>query len=132
MDGCGSRIRIGGHRLSLEGSWLVESLAVGGELVPPLDARPPLSLEVADRQVTGNSGVNRFTGSLASQKVFSALASTRMAGPEKLMAQEDIFLAHLESVEAVETSDSGILLLSDGLVVVALVPSGTGDAAPAS
>jgi len=50
-----------------------------------------------------------------------------MAGPGELMAQEAILLAHLGEVDSIESSGSGILLLSGGLVVVTLVPSGTVD-----
>jgi heat shock protein HslJ len=64
--------------------------------------------------------------------VFSTLVVTKMAGPEELMAQEGIFLAHLESADSIESSNSGILLLSGGLVVLTLVPSGTANASTAS
>jgi hypothetical protein len=48
-----------------------------------------------------------------------------MAGPEILMAQEAILLAHLESVDSIESSDSARLLLADGLIVLTLAPAGT-------
>ena len=111
--------------MSLEGSWVVENLAVGGELVRPLDSGKPLTLEVRAEQVSGSSGINRFVGTRGAEKVFSRLATTRMAGPEELMAQEAILLAHFESVDSVEASESGVLLLSEGLVVLTLVSSGT-------
>ena len=118
--------------MSLEGSWLVESLAVGGELVPPLDGGRPLTLEVSGDQVSGSSGVNRFTGTWGSESIFSTLATTRMAGARELMAQEAILLTHFGKVDSIESSASGILLLAGGLVVVTLVPSGTGDKATTS
>jgi len=120
-----------GRRLSLDGSWIVESLAVGGELVPPLDGGGPLSLVVSGEQVSGASGVNRFTGRLGDGNVFSSFAMTRMAGTEELMAQEEILLAHFESVDSIESSDSETLLLVGGQVVVTLLPMGT-DQAPAA
>jgi len=112
-----------GHQLSLEGSWAVETLAVGGELVGPLDGGKPLTLDVDGDQVSGSSGLNRFMGSMSEEKVFSTLATTRMAGPEALMAQEAVFLAHLESADSIEVSDSGRFLLADGLIVLTLVPA---------
>ena len=85
-----------------------------------------LTLEVSDGRVSGSSGVNRFMGSLGEEKPFSGpLATTMMAGPEELMSQERIFLDHLASVDSVEEADDGILLLSDGLVVLTLSPQGT-------
>ena len=118
--------------MSLEGSWLVESLAVGGELVPPLAAGKSLTLEVVDGRVSGSAGVNRFMGTLGSEKPFAQLATTMMTGPDELMSQERILLTHFESVDSVETSESGILLLSDGLIVVTLIPMGTDDVSAAS
>lgn len=108
--------------MSLEGSWAVETLAVSGELVRPLDGGKPLTLDVDGDHVSGSSGVNRFMGSMGGEAIFSPLATTRMAGPEELMAQESIFLALLDSVDSIETSDSGRFLVADGLVVLTLVP----------
>ena len=101
-------------------------------MVRPLDDGRPLTLAVSGEQVTGSSGVNRFTGTLGQVSVFSTLAITKMAGPEEFMAQEGIFLAHLESADSIETSGSGILLLSGELVVLTLVPSGTASASTTS
>jgi heat shock protein HslJ len=111
--------------LSLEGSWTIETLAVGGELVKPLDGGKPLTLEVDGERASGSAGVNRFVGGVGDDRVFSNLVTTRMAGPEILMAQEAILLAHLESVDSVESSDSARLLLADGLIVLTLAPAGT-------
>jgi len=120
------------RRLSLEGSWIVESLAVGGELVPPLEGGEPLTLVVSDEKVSGTSGVNRFTGRLGDGNSFSSFAMTRMAGPEELMAQEAILQAHFESVDSIESSDSETLLLAGGQVVVTLAPMGTDQVPTAS
>ena len=98
----------------------------------PLDGGRPLTLAVYGEQVSGSSGVNRFTGRLGQGLVFSTLAVTKMAGPEEFMAQEGIFLAHLESADSIEPSSSGILLLSGGLVVLTLVSSGTANASTTS
>lgn len=113
--------------MSLEGSWVVETLAVGGELVPPLSGGGPLTLEIHDGRVSGSAGVNRFMGQLGDEKPFPPLATTLMAGPEELMAQESIILGHLESVDGYEQSNGGILLLCDGLIVMTLAAAGTGD-----
>ena len=117
--------------MSLDGSWVVESLAVGGELVPPLQGGGPLTLVVSGEEVSGTSGVNRFTGRLGDSNVFSSFAMTRMAGAEELMIQEAILLAHFDLIDSIELSDSETLLLAGGQVVVTLVPMGT-DQAPAA
>lgn len=88
----------------------------------PLDGGRPLTLEVDDGRVSGSAGVNRFMGGLGSDHVFFDMATTKMAGPEELMAQEAILLAHLETVDSIERSNSGRLLLADGLIVLTLVP----------
>jgi heat shock protein HslJ len=106
----------------LEGDWDVRTISVGGELVPPIeDSR--LTLSVDHDRVWGSSGVNRFTGRLGDDRLFGLLATTRMAGPHELMAQEDIFLRHLSEAEDWEHAEDGISLTSQGLVIVTLTPS---------
>ena len=106
----------------LEGHWEVSALEVGGELVPPIEASR-LTLNVDEERVSGSSGVNRFTGQLGHDGLFGALATTRMAGPHELTAQEDIFLRHLNEAEAWEHYGEGISLTSLGLITVTLTPS---------
>lgn len=104
------------------GRWRVESLAVGGELQPTLDG-PMLTVEVSDDgRVSGNAGINRFSGSLGAEGMFGPMATTRRAGPHDLMAQEQIFLKHLEAAEGyeIDVEEEGINLLARGLIVVTL------------
>lgn len=110
------------HRSGLEGDWEVSAIEVGGELVPPIDGSR-LTLSVDGVRAWGTSGVNRFTGQLGDETVFGVLATTRMAGPEELMAQEAIFLRHLREAQDWERAGEGISLTSQGLVIVALTPS---------
>lgn len=117
--------------MGIEGSWVVESLAVGGELQPPIDGST-LTLEMAEGRAFGSSGVNRFTGALDGAGGFGTMASTRMAGPHELMAQEQIFLDHLGSTETIEITDEGISLVGDGLVLVTLVPACSGPGSESS
>ncbi len=106
-----------------EGSWRVVEIAIAGELVPPLKGRGPLSLDVADGKVAGNAGVNRFFGTVGDDGRPGPLATTMMAGPPDLMAQEQLYLGFLDSFDDIQTHDQGINLLRDDVVVVALVPS---------
>lgn len=108
-------------RESLEGEWEVSGLAVGGELQPPIGGSR-LTLTVDDDRVWGRSGVNRFTGGFGEDGVFGPLAVTRMAGPQDLMIQEDIYLRHLSDAEGWEEQQGGISLLAGGLIVLTLVP----------
>jgi heat shock protein HslJ len=105
-----------------EGHWEVSEIAIGGELVPPIEGSQ-LTLSVEDGRVWGSSGVNRFAGRFGDDGLLGPLATTRMAGPDELMAQEDIFLRHLDEAEAWEHADQGISLIAHGLIVVTLTPS---------
>lgn len=98
------------------------SLAIGGELQPTLDG-PTLTLEVSDDgRVTGHAGVNRYMGRLGGDELFGPLATTMLAGPHDLMAQERIYLGHLQSAEGyeVDAEEGGINLVATGLLVVTL------------
>jgi heat shock protein HslJ len=117
--------------LSLEGAWDVEELAVGGELVPPLEGTS-LSLEFLEDRVAGSGGVNRFMGSVTSGPTFGPLATTMMAGPEDQMSQERIYLEHLAAVDSYEVDADELLLIADGLVVVTLKRAGTDTSAKTS
>lgn len=109
---------------------MVESLAIGGELQPTLDG-PVLTLEISPGdEVTGSGGVNRFKGRLDDDHLFGPLVATRMSGPHELMAQERIYLRHLEAADGyeVEADSGGINLVAKGLIVVTLrgLPAGQG------
>ena len=106
-----------------EGHWEVSAIGFGGQLRPPVEGSR-LTLSVEDDRVWGSSGVNRFTGRLEDgQGLFGPLATTRMAGPDELMAQEEVFLRHLGDADASEQSEEGISLTARGLTTVTLIPS---------
>lgn len=112
-------------RSRLEGRWRVQCLAIGGELQPTLDG-PALTLEVEGTAVWGNTGVNTFTGRLDGQKLFGPLTVSELSGPHELMAQEEIYLRHLSDARRFESSDEGISLLANGLILVTLLPAEMG------
>lgn len=113
----------------LEGRWVVDNLAIGGELHEPIPG-PDLTLEVdAEGRVGGSGGVNRFMGRVGEDGLFGPLATTLMAGPEDLMAQEQSYLQLLEQVDSVETTEEGISLVGGGLILMTLKPA---DRAPRS
>lgn len=118
--------------MSLEGKWVVESLAIGGELQPPLPTTRP-TLEFEGDRVGGNATINRFMGSIrGEEKLFGPLATTMMAGPEDHMVQEQIYLTLLAKVDSHEVEPSEIRLVSEGLILVILTPEGTNDAGETS
>jgi hypothetical protein len=47
-----------------------------------------------------------------------------MAGPSDLMAQEQMYLAHLARVDAIEDSQSLIVLVGEGIILLMLAPAG--------
>ena len=73
-----------------DGLWAVDSIAVGGELVPPLPGTD-LSLEFVHHRVAGSGGINRFMGPVTNDLTFGPLATTMMAGPTDHMSQERIY-----------------------------------------
>ncbi len=117
--------------MSLDGLWVVESLAVGGELVPPLRGTK-LSLEFIKDRVAGSAGVNRFMGVVTKDPMFGPLATTLMAGSEDHMAQERIYLDHLSSVDSYEVDTDELRLIAEGLVVVVLEDPGTDEVSKTS
>ena len=86
-----------------EGSWLVTEIAVGGELVPPLEGAR-LTLEITGDSIGGSAGVNRFVGQV-SEEGFGPLATTRRAGSPDLMDQERLFfLTSMRSIRLNRTA----------------------------
>ena len=110
---------------------MVESIAVGGELVPLLPGTD-LSLEFVDGRVAGSTGINRFTGAVTNDPMFGPLATTMMAGSEDHMAQEHIYLNHLGSIDSYEVDADELRLIAEGLVVVTLKRPGTDEASKTS
>lgn len=110
------------------GRWAVETLAIGGELQPTLDG-PALTLEVTpDGEVSGSAGINSFEGRLGDDGVFGALTTTSMSGHHELMAQEQIYLRHLDAVDdyEIDPGHGGINLVAKGLIVLTLHGLGEG------
>ncbi len=101
-----------------EGEWVVTSISVGGELVPPLEGTQ-LTLDVSGDRVSGTAGVNRFMGQVSASGL-GPLATTMMAGPPEHMEQERRYLGFLSSAESLEADGMGIDLVESGLITVTL------------
>lgn len=113
-----------------QGEWILTGISLDNTPVIGM-----ISLEITDTGITGNSGVNSYFGSLVldSENKFSitGLGSTKMAGPENLMQQEQNYHNALKNVTSWKITD-GILTLTDdtGSVLLTYVnaeesPTGT-------
>jgi heat shock protein HslJ len=111
-----------GVAAAVVGAWHLERMEVDGEAAE-LAPQPRVSLRIAqDGRVTGMASVNRYFGGA----VFEAggrvswtgtMASTQMAGPEPLMAQEQRYLAALARTSRWQAEGNGLVLSSeDGAV----------------
>jgi heat shock protein HslJ len=97
-------------------SWLVTAYNNGKEAVVSVAADSKLTLEFgADGQVSGEAGVNTFSGTYeydGNTLSLGPLATTRMAGPQELMEQETLYLTALEASVSWEVVN-GLLYLRD-------------------
>jgi heat shock protein HslJ len=75
-----------------------------------------ISLEITESNITGNSGVNNYFGSLIigsdGKLTISGLGSTKMAGPGNLMTQEQSYYTALKNVTGYKIIE-GDLILTD-------------------
>lgn len=90
---------------------------------------PRPTLLVRDGTVGGFAGVNRFSGSLASEGpfLFTPLATTRMAGPPPAMELETRYLAALQQATAWKTEGDALVLSADGIPVLSFRRTPGGD-----
>jgi heat shock protein HslJ len=82
--------------------WILTAYAVDGSMQDALPT-PAVDATFADGKVSGNGGVNQYSGSYevdGSNLKISALASTQMAGEPAVMDQESAFFANLEAANA--------------------------------
>ena len=110
-------------------TWTLTTIASGDAVSSVLNGTEVTAEFTADATVSGSGGCNRYSGSYTwtdDQLSFSALASTKMACADDVMAQESAFFASMEQVAsfAIEGSQltlsdaSGALLLGfDGTAV---------------
>lgn len=100
---------------AVEGSWQLE--AFGGTTdLQPADPAVTTTMDLKGGQASGNGGVNSFSGAYETPQAgaleFGPTMSTKMAGPEAAMKQEDQFFKALANTKHFEIKD-GKLVLSD-------------------
>lgn len=115
---------------SLEGNWILTGIGSNSTVEHPTGI---ISMEIAGTNVSGNAGVNSYHGTITIEDgkvTFSPMATTLMAGPEGMMAQETAFLAALQNVTAY-TIANGVLTFTDAsgnvLLTFAAMPAETLD-----
>jgi heat shock protein HslJ len=112
----------------LLGSWIVDSYSTGpGAQTTPLEGSN-LTAVFRLAKVGGSSGCNTYEGPYTTNGTIAAigpLASTRLACPDDVMAQETSFLAALQGVGRVERRAGTVQLedLSGGVLVALSKPS---------
>ncbi len=99
---------------SPEGKWILTGFGSGSTTENPMGI---IGLEITGTNVSGNSGVNQYFGSITldtatGKLTFGPLGTTRMAGPEGMMLQEQKYLAALANVTGYKITD-GVLSLTD-------------------
>ena len=97
-------------------SWTITAYNNGKEAVTSPIADSELTLEfVDDKSVAGSGGVNQFNGGYTATEdtiEIGPLATTKMMGPEDLMAQEQAYIAALEAAASWEVAN-GLLTMRD-------------------
>jgi len=119
----------------LLGRWVVDSYASAqGALTPPLEGTDVTAVFRLST-VGGSAGCNTYDGPYTTNGTIAAigpLATTRMACPDDVMAQETAFLAALQGVGRIERRAQEILLqdINGGTVVILLRPGAVAEASP--
>jgi heat shock protein HslJ len=97
-------------------TWTLTTIASGDAVSSVLNGTEVTAEFTVDGAVSGSGGCNRYSGSYTwadDQLSFSALASTKMACADDVMAQESAFLASMQDV-ATFVIEGSQLTLSDG------------------
>lgn len=100
---------------SPEGNWILTS---SGSSSTAEHSTGIINLQFAGLNFSGNSGVNNYFGTVildtaGGKLTFSPLGTTRMAGPENMMTQEQQYLAALANVTGYKIADGVLTPLTD-------------------
>lgn len=107
----------------LLGAWIVDGYNDGKSgVVPPIEGTELTATFTEDGTVSGSAGCNQYNGSytLDGDKLsIGPLTTTKMACPEPIMAQEQAFLAALQSAASVAVeADRPVLRTADDAIAV--------------
>lgn len=118
----------------LLGSWIVDSYATAPNSVTAVLPGTEMTAVFRFTSVGGSSGCNTYQGPyslIAGAVAIGPLATTRIACPDDVMAQETAFLAAMQGVARVESRGQTLQLQDrDGRLVVALARPSTVEPSP--
>lgn len=103
------------------GSWILVSTGSGSSSEHPMGV---ITLEVTSEEISGSAGVNSYHGTVVADPATGAftigpVGTTRMAGPENMMIQEEKYLAALANVTGYSLANGYLNLVgSDGSVLL--------------
>jgi heat shock protein HslJ len=110
------------------GTWAVQGVRIGDGVVSSATDPDRSMTFSADGQVSGDAGVNTFSGTArldGDRLILGPLRTTRMAGTPEAMDAEAAFLAALEEAVAIRLEGDDLVLLdADGGTQVRLVRQG--------
>lgn len=96
--------------------WNLKKMTVEGQDYSLTGEKPNIKFEI-DGQVSGFGSVNRYFGTVQVNKEgelkWSPLGSTRMAGPEEMMKQENTFFKVLPLTEQMRMEGNQLYLSSE-------------------
>jgi len=95
-----------------EGNWVL--VGSGPDNIPIAGI---ITIEIIDSNISGNSGVNNYFGSVTissdGKLIISDLGSTEMAGPANLMTQEQEYYNALKNVTGYKIVDGSLVLFDN-------------------
>ena len=99
--------------------WALEEIN-GHPAEPGRNGAPNLKLDTQNGRLTGNTGINQFSGTFkvtGNNLELQPGAMTKMAGPEPLMKQERAFIEVLRTADAYRFVNGKLEVLSHGKVI---------------
>ena len=98
--------------------WILQQMTIDGEAFELVGENPFIQFNADENKVTGFASLNRFFGSVKIDEKGRVqwpgpFGSTRMAGPQQQMKQEDAFLKALPRTEWLSTAGSNLYAVSD-------------------
>lgn len=122
LTGCA---KSGPDPAKLEGKWRLESFGPADDFAPDPTVTTEMKLEGG--QASGKGGVNQFSGPYEAKDdgslTFGAIVSTKMAGPEPAMTQENKFFEALGKTKRFDFNGEKLVLgSSNNDTLAVLVP----------
>ena len=130
LAACASRAEEGAPVEALTGRWVLLELPGAPDLLPEQASWRPHMEIAADGSVTGNTGVNSFSGALDPEALLQGrfalgpVVATEMAGRPEAMRLEQRFLQELQRARRYGVDGDRLELLADGDVLLRFTRAG--------